>query len=148
MRTTHRMQASRAVRFLGGSAGAILSLLPMTIPAAAQTQLPGIVVTGPSPIGRQAPTQRPASAATPAPQTTAQAQPQPASVPAPSTDPTPVPPPGPLIVADDAFVPVTVVGLKGENLLDDDVRNHVSFKKDEVLQAGRTIWLFGSIKFN
>ena len=31
------------------------------------------------------------------------------------------------------------IGLKGENLLDDDVRNHVSFKKDEVLQPGRTI---------
>jgi hypothetical protein len=25
------------------------------------------------------------------------------------------------------------IGLKGENLLDDDVRNHVSFKKDEGL---------------
>jgi iron complex outermembrane receptor protein len=40
------------------------------------------------------------------------------------------------------------IGLKGENLLDDDVRNHVSFKKYEVLQPGRTIRLFGSIKFN
>ncbi len=40
------------------------------------------------------------------------------------------------------------IGLKAENLLDDDVRNHVSFKKDEVLQPGRTIRLFGSIKFN
>ncbi|MGE0765109.1 MAG: TonB-dependent receptor [Hyphomicrobiaceae bacterium] len=42
----------------------------------------------------------------------------------------------------------TTIGLRGENLLDDDVRNHVSFKKDEVLQPGRTIRLFGSIKFN
>lgn len=40
------------------------------------------------------------------------------------------------------------VGIKGENLLDDDVRNHVSVKKDEVLQPGRTIRLFGSFKFN
>ena len=40
------------------------------------------------------------------------------------------------------------IGLKAENLLDDDVRNHVSFKKDEVLQPGRTFRLFGSIKFN
>jgi iron complex outermembrane receptor protein len=40
------------------------------------------------------------------------------------------------------------IGLRGENLLDDDVRNHVSFKKDEVLQPGRTIRLFGSIKLN
>ena len=40
------------------------------------------------------------------------------------------------------------IGLRGNNLLDDDVRNHVSFKKDEVLQPGRTIKLFGSVKFN
>ena len=40
------------------------------------------------------------------------------------------------------------IGLKGENLLDDDVRNHVSFKKDEVLQPGRSIRMFGSIKLN
>jgi len=40
------------------------------------------------------------------------------------------------------------IGLRGENLLDEEIRNHVSFKKDEVLQPGRTIRLFGSIKFN
>jgi len=40
------------------------------------------------------------------------------------------------------------IGIRGENLLDDDVRNHVSFKKDEVLQPGRTIRVFGSIKLN
>jgi iron complex outermembrane receptor protein len=40
------------------------------------------------------------------------------------------------------------IGIRGENLLDDDIRNHVSFKKDEVLQPGRTIRLFGSIKLN
>ena len=40
------------------------------------------------------------------------------------------------------------VGLKGENLLDDDVRNHVSFKKDEVLQPGRTVRLYGIVKLN
>ena len=40
------------------------------------------------------------------------------------------------------------VGIRGDNLLDDDVRNHVSVKKDEVLQPGRTIRLFGSVKFN
>ncbi|MGE3915821.1 MAG: TonB-dependent receptor [Hyphomicrobiaceae bacterium] len=49
--------------------------------------------------------------------------------------------------ADDIASMMTI-GLKGENLLDDDVRNHVSFKKDEVLQPGRTIRLFGSIKWN
>jgi len=40
------------------------------------------------------------------------------------------------------------IGLKGENLLDDDVRNHVSFLKDEVLQPGRTIRLYGIVKLN
>ena len=40
------------------------------------------------------------------------------------------------------------VGIKGENLLDDDVRNSVSFKKDEVLQPGANVRLFGSIKLN
>jgi iron complex outermembrane receptor protein len=45
-------------------------------------------------------------------------------------------------------VPEMTIGLRGENLLDDDVRNHVSFKKDEVLQPGRTVRLFGIIKLN
>jgi iron complex outermembrane receptor protein len=40
------------------------------------------------------------------------------------------------------------IGLKGENLLDQDVRNHVSFKKDEVLQPGRTIRLYGVVRYN
>jgi iron complex outermembrane recepter protein len=43
--------------------------------------------------------------------------------------------------------PEMTIGLKGENLLDDDVRNHVSFKKDEVLQQGRGVRLFGVMKF-
>jgi iron complex outermembrane recepter protein len=47
-----------------------------------------------------------------------------------------------------ALVPELTVGLRGENLLDDDVRNHVSPSKDEVLQPGRTIRLFGSVKLN
>ena len=46
------------------------------------------------------------------------------------------------------FGPDMTIGLKGENLLDDDVRNHVSFRKDEVLQPGRTIRLYGIIKLN
>jgi iron complex outermembrane receptor protein len=49
---------------------------------------------------------------------------------------------------EGSFASATTIGLKGENLLDDDVRNHVSFQKDEVLQPGRTIRLFGSIKLN
>ena len=28
------------------------------------------------------------------------------------------------------------IGIKGENLLNDDIRNSVSYKKDEVLQPG------------
>jgi iron complex outermembrane recepter protein len=46
------------------------------------------------------------------------------------------------------MVPEFTVGLKGENLADDDVRIHSSFKKDDVLQPGANARLFGSIKFN
>jgi iron complex outermembrane receptor protein len=46
------------------------------------------------------------------------------------------------------LVPELTIGLKGENLLDEDVRNHVSFKKDEVLLPGRNIRLHGKIKLN
>jgi iron complex outermembrane recepter protein len=45
-------------------------------------------------------------------------------------------------------VPEMTIGLKGLNLLDDDVRNHVSFRKDEVLEPGRSIRLYGIIKLN
>ncbi len=48
----------------------------------------------------------------------------------------------------DGLFPEMTIGLKGENLLDEDVRNHVSFKKDEVLQPGRNIMLRGKIKLN
>jgi iron complex outermembrane recepter protein len=47
-----------------------------------------------------------------------------------------------------SVVPEMTIGLRGENLLDDDVRNHVSFKKDEVLQPGANIRLFGIVKLN
>jgi iron complex outermembrane recepter protein len=47
-----------------------------------------------------------------------------------------------------ALVPEITVGLKGENLLNDDIRNSVSYKKDEVLQPGTNLRLFGSIKLN
>jgi iron complex outermembrane receptor protein len=46
------------------------------------------------------------------------------------------------------LLPEMTIGLKGENLLDDDVRNHVSFTKDDVLQPGRTIRLYGTVKLN
>ena len=45
-------------------------------------------------------------------------------------------------------IPEMTIGLKGENLLDDDVRNSVSFRKDEVLQPGRTVRLYGIVKLN
>lgn len=44
--------------------------------------------------------------------------------------------------------PQLTVGLKGDNLANDDVRNHVSFKKDEVLEPGASVRLFGSVKLN
>jgi iron complex outermembrane recepter protein len=47
-----------------------------------------------------------------------------------------------------ALVPEITVGIRGENLLDDDIRNHVSYKKDEVLQPGRNVRLFGIVKLN
>jgi len=40
------------------------------------------------------------------------------------------------------------IGVTGENLLNDDVRNHVSFKKEEVLLPGQNVKLRGKIKFN
>lgn len=39
------------------------------------------------------------------------------------------------------------VGIVGDNLLNEDVRNAVSFKKDEVLMPGRTVKVFASVKF-
>jgi len=54
-----------------------------------------------------------------------------------------------MTLAADGFArPEMTIGLKGENLLDDDVRNHVSFKKDEVLEPGARVRLFGTIKFD
>ena len=46
------------------------------------------------------------------------------------------------------LVPEITVGLRGENLLNDDIRNSVSFKKDEVLQPGVNVRLFGAVKLN
>jgi iron complex outermembrane recepter protein len=47
-----------------------------------------------------------------------------------------------------AFGPQEVtVGVTGNNLLNDDVRNSVSFKKDEVLMPGRTVKFFANLKF-
>ncbi len=47
---------------------------------------------------------------------------------------------------DAGLGPQFTFGIKGDNLLNDDVRNHVSFKKDEVLLPGASVRVFGSIK--
>jgi len=39
------------------------------------------------------------------------------------------------------------VGLTASNLLDEDARNHVSFKKDDVLLPGRSVRLFARVQF-
>jgi len=39
------------------------------------------------------------------------------------------------------------VGLVGDNLLNEDIRNHVSFKKDEVLMPGIGVRAFANVKF-
>lgn len=39
------------------------------------------------------------------------------------------------------------VGLAGDNLLNEDIRNHVSFKKNEVLQPGLGVRLFTNVRF-
>ncbi|HRK18845.1 MAG TPA: TonB-dependent receptor [Hyphomicrobiaceae bacterium] len=45
------------------------------------------------------------------------------------------------------LVPSLTVGLAGQNLLDEEIRNHVSYKKDEVLQPGRNVRLYGTLRF-
>ena len=44
--------------------------------------------------------------------------------------------------------PEFTVGIKGENLADEEVRIHSSFKKDEVLQPGASVRVFGTVKLN
>jgi iron complex outermembrane receptor protein len=38
------------------------------------------------------------------------------------------------------------LGVSGNNLLNDDIRNHVSFKKDEVLMPGRGVRFFATLR--
>jgi iron complex outermembrane recepter protein len=40
-----------------------------------------------------------------------------------------------------------IIGVVGDNLLDDDIRNSVSFTKDEVLLPGRGVRFFANLKF-
>lgn len=45
--------------------------------------------------------------------------------------------------------PEVTIGLRGENLADDEILNHSSFKRrEDVLQPGASVRLFGSIKLN
>jgi iron complex outermembrane receptor protein len=39
------------------------------------------------------------------------------------------------------------IGLSGTNLLNAEIRNHTSFKKDEVLQPGRNFKIFANLRF-
>ena len=97
-------QWTKAAIAAGGATVAVLLLAASTGSSWAQTQLPGIVVTTPSPVSR-APKPAPAPAvAAPSPAPTASAPPAPAPTAADLA-----PPPGSIIVVDDAFVPVTVV---------------------------------------
>jgi iron complex outermembrane receptor protein len=52
------------------------------------------------------------------------------------------------LAASGPVLPEMRIGIRGDNLLNEEVRNHVSFKKDEVLQPGASVRLFGSIKLN
>ena len=41
------------------------------------------------------------------------------------------------------------IGIKGENLADDEVLNHTSFKRrEDVLLPGASVRAFGIVKFN
>lgn len=46
-----------------------------------------------------------------------------------------------------AGAPVATFGIRGENLLNERIRLHQSYKKDEVLQPGANIRLFTTVKF-
>ena len=39
------------------------------------------------------------------------------------------------------------VGVVGNNLLNEDIRNHVSYTKDEVLMPGASVRAFANVKF-
>ena len=51
------------------------------------------------------------------------------------------------LASNGAITPELTIGLKGDNLLDEDVRNSASFKKDEVLEPGRNVRLYGIVRF-
>jgi iron complex outermembrane receptor protein len=52
-------------------------------------------------------------------------------------------------VEGDARTPGFTIGLKGENLGDDEVLNHASFKRrEDVLESGASVRVFGSVRLN
>ena len=54
-----------------------------------------------------------------------------------------------LVKAPDGTASQVTVGVKGENLADDEVLNHTSFKRrEEVLQPGASVRAFGIVKLN
>lgn len=49
----------------------------------------------------------------------------------------------------DGITPVATIGIKGENLTDEEVLNHASFKRrEDVLKPGASVRLFGTINLN
>lgn len=48
---------------------------------------------------------------------------------------------------EGGIAPKLIIGLKGENLMNEDIRNSASFKKDEVLQPGANARLFGTLVY-
>ena len=54
-----------------------------------------------------------------------------------------------LVEAPDGTASQVTVGIKGENLADDEVLNHTSFnRREEVLQPGASVRAFGIVKLN
>ena len=48
---------------------------------------------------------------------------------------------------DPTGIKAITVGLVGNNLLNDDIRNHVSYSKDQVLMPGAGVRAFASVKY-
>ena len=51
------------------------------------------------------------------------------------------------VAAAESGLREVTVGISGDNLLDERIRNHISFKKTEVLQPGLGVRLFTNIRF-
>lgn len=50
-------------------------------------------------------------------------------------------------IKDASGIKEAVVGLSGDNLLNADIRNSVSYTKDEVLMPGGSVRLFARLKY-